>query len=126
MTQFTTTILIFFLLRPHRAVPQGHRPEWDGHLQLVGQLSAPQVHQDPGSQGGLHLQRDRRPGRLPAAQELQGAGGPGHPAGTLPHCLRPRGGRRRGARRPRDPHAAGGFIWSQMKNGRPPNVSFSL
>lgn len=90
-----------------RFVPEGHCSEWLCHIQLVSELPAPDVHQDPGQEGGLQLQWHCRFGGLSAKEELQGAGGSGYPTCTLPHRFRTGGGWRCGTRWPRDPHAAG-------------------
>lgn len=102
--KFITFLLKFCLLR---AVPPSHCSEWHSNCQLVRQLRAPEIHHDPGPEGGLQLLRVRRPRRLFKAKDLQGASGPGHSAIPLPHCFWPCGGWRCGTRRPRDPHAAG-------------------
>lgn len=107
-----------------RPVPESHCSKWLSHLQLVSQLPATDVHQNPGEEGGLHSGGHGWLGGLPAKEEFSRAGGSGHPACTLPHRLWTCGRRGRGAGRPGDPHAAGSGDFSDRIS--PPELYQSL
>lgn len=74
-----------------RPVPEGHRSERIGHLQLGGQLPAGDVHQGLGEEGGLLPGGHGRAGGMPEEEDFPGTRGPGHPARALPRCVWTRG-----------------------------------